>query len=197
MDRSGAFAFWGLRASGFGAFDFKELAGADIVEIAVDGNGVGDERVIADARNVIKDCLFLVFDDEPFDVFASARAGALANVAETAGSEFGSFEAGIEKIAHNVVGEEFHAAIGVMDDEKFLSAEQLVADDEGADGVITGTAARVADHVGVAFREPREFCGVEAGVHTSEDGEAAGRRESELALFAEIGGVIGVGLKNF
>jgi hypothetical protein len=163
----------------------------------VDGNGVGNERVIADAGDVIEDGLFLVFDGEPFDVFAGTRAGALANVAEAARAKLSGFEAGVEKIAHDVVGEEFHATIGVMDDEKFLGAEQFVADHEGADGVVTGAAAGVADHVGVALGEAREFGGVEAGVHTSEDGEAAGGRKSELALFAEIGGVIGIGLKNF
>ena len=186
-----------LGAGGFGGFDFEEFAGADVVEVAVDGNGVGDERVIADAGDVVDDRLLLIFDRKPFDVFAGARAGTLADVAEAGGSEFGGFEAGIQKIAHDVVGEEFHAAIGVMDDEKFLSAQQLVADDEGADGVITGAAAGIADHVGVAFGEAREFGGVEAGIHAGEDGEAAGRRKRQLALFAEIGGVVGVGLKNF
>jgi len=184
-------------AGGFGGFDFEEFAGTDVIKVAVDGNGVGDEWVIADAGDVVEDGLLLIFDGEPFDIFAGARAGAFADVTEAAGSEFGGFEAGVEEIAHDVVGEEFHAAIGVMDDEEFLSAQQFVTDDEGADGVVTSAAAGIPDHVGVAFGEAREFGGVEAGVHTSEDGEAAGRRESELALFAEIGGVIGIGVKNF
>ncbi len=189
--------FGELGAGGFGGFNFEEFARADIVKVAVDGDGVGHQRMIADAGNVIEDRLFLVFDGEPFDVLAGAGAGALADIAEAARGEFGGFEAGVEEIAHDVVGEEFHAAIGVMDDEEFLGAEKFVADDEGADGVVTGAAAGVADDVGVAFGEAREFGGVEAGVHTSENGETAGGGKSELALFAEIGRVVGVGLKNF
>jgi len=193
----GAFCFERSGAGGFGGFDFEEFAGADVIEVAVDGNGVGNERVIADAGDVVEDGLLLIFDGEPFYVFAGAGAGALADVTEAAGSEFGGFETGVEEIAHDVVVEKFHAAIGVMDDEKFLRAEEFVTDDERADGVITGAAAGIADYVGVAFGEAREFGGVEAGVHTGEDGEAASGRKSELALFAEIGGVTGVGLKNF
>ncbi len=177
----GPLCFESSSAGGFGGFDFEEFAGADVVEVAVDGDGIGNKRVIADAGDVVEDGLLLIFDGEPFDVLAGAGAGALADIAEAARGEFGGFEAGVEEIAHDVVGEEFHAAIGVMDDEKLLGAEKFVADDEGADGVVTGAAAGVADDVGVAFGEAREFGGVErreaserGSNETSKSGYAAG-----------------------
>jgi hypothetical protein len=92
---------------------------------------LGTRFVIADAGDVIEDSLFLALDSEPFDVFAGTRTRAFADVAEAIGSEFGSFKAGIEEAAHDVVGEKFHAAIGVMDDEEFARTEEFVADDEG------------------------------------------------------------------
>jgi len=49
----------------------------------------------------------------------------------------------------------------------------------GADGVVRGAAAGVADDVGVSFCETSVFGGVKAGVHTGEDGEAAGRWERD------------------
>ena len=56
----------------------------------------------------------------------------------------------VEKIRHDLVGEQLHPAIGVMDDEPFLGAEQLVRDDERADRVIRRAAAGVPDHMCVA-----------------------------------------------
>jgi hypothetical protein len=41
-------------------FDFKELAATDVVEVAINRNGLGHEVVIADAGDVIEDSLFLV-----------------------------------------------------------------------------------------------------------------------------------------
>src|SRR5258708_12535568 len=77
---------------GFGAFDFDEFSGAHIVEEAVDRNGFGDERVIADAGDVVEDSLFLVADGEPLDVFTGAGAWAFADVLKTLGSESGGFQ---------------------------------------------------------------------------------------------------------
>jgi len=83
----------------------------------VDRNGFGDERVIADAGDVVEDSLYLVADGEPLDVFAGAGAGTFADVLKTLGSESGGFQAGGQQIAHDIVGEKFHTAIGVVNDE--------------------------------------------------------------------------------
>src|SRR5258708_31853252 len=78
--------FWHLLTSGaggFGAFDFEEFSGAHIVEVAVDWNGLGDERMIADAGDVVEHGLFLVADGEPLDVFTGAGARALRSEEHT------------------------------------------------------------------------------------------------------------------
>ena len=78
-----------------------------------------------------------------------------------------------------------------------LRAEQFVADDQGTDGVVAGASTGIADDVGIAFGQSGEFCGIEAGVHAGENGETAGGRDSEFALFAEVGGVFCVCFQDF
>ena len=169
----------------------------DVVDVAVDGDGVRHERAGADAGDICDDGLGLVFDGEPFDEFGCGGTGALADIFEAFRGEGGGFEAVGEEAAHDVAGEELHAAVGVMDNEEFFCAEQLVADDERTDGVVAGAAAGVADDVGVSFGKAGVFGGVEAGVHAGEDGEAAGGRESEFGFFAEGAGVGLVGGEDF
>ena len=88
--------------------------------------------------------------------------------------------------AHDLVGEGLHPAVGVVDDEPLARAEQLVRDHQRADGVVAGTAAGIADHVGVALREPGEFGRVKAGIHAGEDGKAARRRHRQFGPVAEL-----------
>jgi hypothetical protein len=54
---------------------------------------------------------------------------ALADVFETLRGERGGFEAGGQQSAHDVASEEFHAAIGMMNDEEFAGAKKIVTDD--------------------------------------------------------------------
>src|SRR5437868_5892189 len=167
----------GGAASGGGFGHFDELAGVDVVDVAVYGDGLRNERTGADTGHVCDDGLGLVFDGEPFDELCGGAAWAFADVLESFGGEGGGFQAVCEEAAHDVVGEEEHAAVGVVDDEEFFSAKKLIADDERTDGIIAGTSAGVANHLGVAYGEAGVFGRVQAGVHAGEDGEAAGRRE--------------------
>src|SRR5215510_9324861 len=112
-------------AEGTGPFNLDKLAGADVVDVPVHRNGLGNERVVADALDVVAHGFLLVLDREPFDVFAGSRTRAFANITETGGSEFGGFKAGTEEAAHDIVGEELHAAVGVMNDKEFPSAEKF------------------------------------------------------------------------
>jgi hypothetical protein len=180
-----------------GGGDLYELAGFYVVDVAVDRDGLRHERAAADAGYVGEDGVGLVFDGEEFDELGCGRARAFAYVFEALGGEGGGFEAVGEEATDDIVREELHAAVGVVDDEEFLRAEKLVADDEGADGVVRGAAAGVADDVGVSFSEACVFGGVEAGVHAGEDGEAAGWREGEVGFVAEGAGVLLVGGENF
>jgi hypothetical protein len=47
--------------------------------------------------------------------------------------------------------------------------------------------------MGVAFREPGIFGGIEPRIHASQNGEMSRGRHGELAFFAEIPGVLVVG----
>ena len=98
---------------------------------------------------------------------------------------------------HHLVAEQLHAAIGVMDDEPFLCAEQLVRNDERANRIVGGAPAGVADHMRVAFRQAGVFRRIEARVHAGEDGEAPRRRQREIALVAEVRDIGGVGRRHF
>src|SRR5260370_3507386 len=184
-------------AGGFGAFDFEKFSGAHIVKEAVDRNGFGDKRMIADAGDVIDHGLLLVADGEPLDVFTGAGARALADILEALRGESRGFEARGKQIAHDVIGEEFHAAIGMMDDEEFASAQQFVTYNEGPNGVVAGSPSSVADDVGVAFGQAGVFGGIKARVHAGENGEAARGRQSEFAPLTEIGAVSLIGFQDF
>ena len=153
--------------------------------------------MVPNALDVIDDGLGLIADGQPFDIFAGTRTWFAADVAEAFGGELGSLETGSQQFPHHVIGEEFHAAVGVMNHEEFAGAEKLVADDQGTDGIVTGAAAGIADHVGVAFGEAGEFRGIEARVHAGQDGEAARRWESQLALLAKLIGIFAVGFEDF
>src|SRR5712664_1824659 len=128
---------------------------------------------------------------------SGAGARALADILETLSRERRGFEARGKQIAHDVIGEEFHAAIGMMDDEEFASAQQFVTYNEGPNGVVAGSPSSVADDVGVAFGQAGVFGGIKARVHAGENGEAARGRQSEFAPLTEIGAVFLIGFEDF
>ena len=80
-----------------------------------------------------------------------------------------------KQIPHHLVGEEQHAAVGMVNDEKLPRAEQLVGDDQGAEGIIAGASSGVANDVGIAFREPRVLGRVQTGVHAGQNREVTRR----------------------
>ncbi len=90
----------------------------------------------------------------------------------------------------------FHAALGVLDHEPFVRAEQLVRDDQRANRVVARASPGVSDHVGVALAQPRELGRIEPGVHAREDRECASRRLPELRPGAEVRGVLGICSQN-
>ena len=124
-------------------------AGLHVVDIAVDGHASGDEGVGADAGDVGGDALGLVLDGQPIDEIAFRGARRITHVLPAVRSELRGVQALSEERAHHLVGEGLHAAVGVVDHEPLLGAEQLVGDDEGADGVIARAAAGVADDMRV------------------------------------------------
>ena len=123
--------------------------------------------------------------------------GPLPMSTEAAGCELRRFQARSQQAAHHVIGEQLHAAVGVMDDEELLGAKQLVTDNQGTNGIIAGAAAGIAIDVRITFGEAGLRGGIEPGVHARENGKPACRRKSELAPIAEVGGVFAIGLEYF
>jgi hypothetical protein len=83
---------------------------------------------------------------------------------------------------HLVVVEREHPAIGVMDEDDLLGAEEALRDDEGSDGVVGDDATRIADHVRVALLETEDPRRVETGIHAGEHRDLRGRRHREVTL---------------
>ena len=73
--------------------------------------------------NVLEHAQFLVGDGEPADVFALGRAGPAADIVPAAGVDAGGLEAAAQELAHDLVGEGLHAAVGVVDDEPLAGAQ--------------------------------------------------------------------------
>jgi len=55
-----------------GFFNLDQLAGFDIIHVAVDGDGARNERVIADTLDIVDDSLALVGNGEELDVLRGA-----------------------------------------------------------------------------------------------------------------------------
>ena len=93
--------------------------------------------------------------------------------------------------AHIGVVERQHTAAGVLDDDDLPGPEEVLADDQRADGVVGGEAAGVADDVRLAGSEAEDLLDGEARVHAGDDGEPA-RRLSRPPRPVERRGVGGV-----
>src|SRR5262252_2273148 len=65
-----------------GLGDLDQLAALYVVDITVDRDIRGHERMLADALDVVAHALCIVFYREPLDVVTRTRAGAFANVIE-------------------------------------------------------------------------------------------------------------------
>ena len=154
--------------------DFGEFAGFDVVDEAADRD-VGDEGMMLDAGDLAADVALEIL--ERMEVIGRD------------GRETGFFFQFVEEL---VVGESDHAAIGVIDDDELLGAEQVMRDDQRAERVFGGDASGVADDVGVAGFEAEELFDGEARVHAGEDGEFAGRGHGEAAEI-EFGCVFFIG----
>jgi hypothetical protein len=73
----------------------------------------------ADARDIVYHTLRLVRNGQPLDVLAGSRARSLTNVLPLPADQGRGVEALRQKASNDFIGEEFHAALGVMDHEPF------------------------------------------------------------------------------
>ena len=131
--------------------DFGELAGIYIVDEAAHGD-VADVRVVLDAGDLAADILLNVLEG------VKVRWGYGGNASLL-----------LEFVEELIVSESNHAAIGVINDDEFLRAEQVMRNDQGAQRVFGGDSSGVANDVGVASFETEKFFDGEARVHAGED----------------------------
>jgi len=158
--------------------DFAELAGGYVVDEAADGYGGGDPGVGAKLLQLVAHVFFDVLEGVEEGWGDGGGSGAI-------------LDAGAQIVFVGV----HQAAIGVIDDHEFLGAEEMVRDDQGAEGVFGDDAAGVADDVGVAGFQAERADG-EARVHTGEDGEFACGTRRECAEFVRAR-IDFVGLQDF
>jgi hypothetical protein len=80
------------------------------------------------------------------------------------------------------VGEGEHAAVGVVDQNDLLGAEQSLGDRERANLVVGDDSARVADDMRVALLQAEQAVGVQPRVHAGQHGDlpAGGQRKAPL-----------------
>jgi hypothetical protein len=157
--------------------DFRELAGFNVVDEAAHGD-VAYVGMIFDAGDLAADILLDVFEG--------------VEVRRRDGGDPGLV---LEFVEELLVGEGDHAAIGVIDDDEFLRAQQVMGNDQRAQGVFGGDAPGIANDVRVAGLEAEKLLNGEAGVHAGEDGEFFGGGHGEAAL-VEFGGVLLIGCQN-
>jgi len=69
-------------------------------------------------------------------------------------------------------------------------------DHQGANGIITGAATGIANHVGVTFLQSGIGGRVEPGIHADEDGNAAGRRQRQGSLRPKRLAIALIGLQD-
>jgi hypothetical protein len=81
----------------------------------------------------------------------------------------------------------------MVDDDELLRVEQVMGDDQGAQGVIGGDTAGVADHVRVAGMQAEAVLEQDARIHAGEHRDVAARADGEIAE-GEVAGESFVGL---
>jgi len=132
--------------------DFGELAGFYVVDEAAHGD-VAYVGMIFDAGHLAAYVLLGVLEGVEVRWGYDRNAGLL-----------------FELVEELVVGKGEHAAIGVVDDDEFLSSEQVMRNDQGAQRVFGGDTAGVANDVGIAGFEAEKLFDGDARVHAGEDG---------------------------
>jgi zinc-binding alcohol dehydrogenase family protein len=130
---------------------FEKPTGANVVDIAVDRNAAGHERVGADAPDVFDDAALKIGKGEPLNVPTVNRARSDADIAPAIIVQFGGFETLAQEMADDLVGKKLHAAIRVVNDEPFTGSQQLVGNDQRPDRVVAGPPAGIANDMHVSL----------------------------------------------
>src|SRR5262252_8949628 len=96
-----------------------ELSGFHVVEIAVNGNVIGNQWMLSNTDDILDNAFGVVRKCEPIDVVAFSRPRPLARVVPATLIQCSGLQAAREQIAHIVVCEQQHSAIRVVYDKPF------------------------------------------------------------------------------
>ena len=142
--------------------DLVELAGGDVEDEPAQRFVFGDERAGLDAAQRLTHVLFQIGE----------RLGGPLRL-----------DAGLvlDGALELVVGEGQHAAVGVVDQDDLVGAEQPLADRQRADLVVGDDAAGVADDVRLALGQAEDPVDVEPGVHARHHRDVLARRQRQRA----------------
>ena len=121
------------RKKGSKVLDLAQEPRDNVVDEAAYGNFLGNPRMRAEFLQLMAHVFV--------DVLESIEKG---------WSDRGSARAILNAGAQLLLGRMHQAAVGVIDDHEFLSAQQMVRDNQGPQRVVGNDAPRIADDVRVA-----------------------------------------------
>ncbi len=172
---------------------FFELSGIDVIDEAADGDSVftagWNPGVVEDGGDAATDVplesldVFVIpWGVEGFDCATEGVEGgggggcgseAFEGAAGGLAEEFLGGGIPFQACFEQVIREREHTAAGVVDQDDLVCIEQVVGDDEAADGVFCDDTAGVTDDVGFTRLEAEQVFDIESGVHAGHDGDAA------------------------
>ena len=115
----------------------------------------------ANSLDILGDAFGVVIEGVPVDVVTGDGAAAVLRIGPGLAVELRGFKVVFQQIPDDLPGKQLHSAIAVVHDEPFLGVEQLMRNNQRANGIVRCSAARIADDVGVAFGQAGVFCGIE------------------------------------
>lgn len=124
-----------------------------VIYLSIYRDDLWRQRVGADALYGLQRAVFLVLDRMPFDEAPCRTASTVLWVGpfQRRYGERSGRQAVIQKFGHDLVVEQLHTSVGVVNDEPFQSPEKLVRDYKRPNGVVARASSRVINHMGIAF----------------------------------------------
>src|SRR5262249_39632845 len=170
-----------------------DASGRAVIDEAVDRYATRHQRITTDALDVLNHALGQILDRVPVDEMAVDRAATMFRIGPLLAVEVCCFEIVLEQIAHDFISEGQHAAVGVMDDEPLVGAEQLMRDHQRANSIVACAAAGIADDMGIAFGQASIFGRIEPCVHAGKNSKVTRWWHSKLAFVPKTRSILAVG----
>ena len=135
--------------------DFAQTSGGDVVDEAADSDALGNPGMSAELLQLVA------------DIFINVLEGV-----EEGGSNSGRPGVILDSGAQVLLAGLHQAAIGVIDNHDFLSAQQIVGYHQRAQRVLRNDASGIANDVRVSRAQPQSANG-KPGIHAGQDRKSA------------------------